>query len=131
MNKASIHLMLADLFNWHLTSNTTGWAPINILHRVSTEGNVARSGRPGHRVLCREMSPDQRRTQMAYNSLPLDLQIVVCAKHVEIPLNEDNTPMYAKWGDIEKAHYLTESVGVFKNQYKRAIRHVQKSLSGG
>jgi hypothetical protein len=128
VNKASVHLMLADLFNWHLTSETSGWPPINILHRVSTEGNVTSSGRPGHKVLCREMNPDQRRIQKAYNSLSTELKIVVCAKHMGVPLKEDKTPIYNKWGDYEKAHYLTESIGVFKNQYKRAIRGLQKTL---
>ena len=131
MNTASVHLLLADLFNWHLTSETSGWAPINILHRVSTEGNVVRSGRAGHSVLCREMNTDQRRIQMAYNSLPVDLKIVVCAKHMEIPKKEDGTPEFSRWGDREKALYLSESIGEFKNQYRRALRKLQKTLSRG
>ena len=129
MNKDSVHLMLTDLFNWHLTSETSGWAPINILHRISTEGNVVRSGRPGSKILCREMSTDQLRTQKAYNSLNTGLKIVVCAKHMAVPLKEDGMPQYKKWGDIEKAHYLTESVGVFKGEYKKALRLMQKSMN--
>ena len=120
--------MLADLFNWHLTSETSGWAPINILHRISTEGNVVRSGRPGSKVLCREMSIDQLKTQRAYNSLPLDLKIIVCAKYMPVPLKKDGEPEYKKWGDREKAHYLTETVRVFNYQYKRALGLMSKRM---
>ena len=120
--------MLSDLFNWHLTSETSGWAPINILHRISTEGNVVRSGRPGSKILCREMTTDQLRTQKAYNSLSLPLKIIVCAKYMPVPLKEDGTPQYKKWGDREKADYLTETVRVFNYQYNRAINFMAKKM---
>ncbi len=127
MNKASVHLMLADLFNWHLTSETSGWPPINILHRMM-EGTSASSGRPGHRVLCREMNSDQLKTQKAFNSLSLDLQIIVCAKHARCPKKEDGTPQYPKWRDIEKAHYLTETTRVFGYKYNKALVMVKKNI---
>ena len=122
-----MHLMLTDLFNWHLTAETSGWAPINILHRMM-RGEVGGSGRAGHKVLCREMSIDQLRTQKAYNSLNTGLKIVVCAKHMGCPLKEDGMPQYKKWGDVEKAHYLTENVSVFRNEYKKALRVMEKRL---
>ena len=130
MNKASVHLMLADLFNWHLTSETSGWSPINILHRMS-EGTTSSSGRPGHKVLCREMSIDQRQIQKAFNSLKLPLKIIVCAKHVSVPLKEDETPQYKNWGDREKSHYLSESIRVFQNKYNEALTFLQKRLELG
>ena len=121
--------MLSDLFNWHLTAETSGWPPINILHRMS-EGTTSSSGRPGHRVLCREMSTDQLRTQRAYNSLPLDLQIIICAKLCPVPLKEDGEPLYPKWRDIEKAHYLTETTRVFGYKYNKALNLIKKNMRG-
>ena len=124
----SAHMLLAGLFHWHLAMELEGLPPINILHRVMTEGNVTRSGKAGSTILCPDMHPDIRRTQRAFNSLSLDNKIIVVTKHMPVPLREDGTPQYKKWTDREKAQYLCEPMQSFKVKYKSCCREVARRL---
>ena len=122
-----MHLMLASLFHWHLSAENSGWAPISILHRISTEGVVVRSGKPGHNILCREMTPDQRRAQRAFNQLALDEKILVVAKHYPCsPIGENAKFLYKTWTDKEKAHYLQLSPWDFNRKYNDILKKAQK-----
>ena len=128
MREDSVHMLLCALFHWHFSQEEYGYPPINVLHRIAHEGHVSATGRPGHRVLCPDMDPSLMRCQRAFNCLPLGDKIVVVAKHMPQPLKEDGTPVYKKWGDIEKARYLNEPVGAFKNKYKQCIRRMQRYM---
>ena len=122
-----MHLMFASLFHWHLTAETGGWAPISILHRIASEGVVVRSGRPGHSILCQEMTGDQRKAQRAYNQLELPEQIIVVTKHYPAsPIGKGAKFLYKTWTDKEKAHYLHESVHDFNRKYKDILIKAQK-----
>ena len=104
---------------------------MSILHRISTEGVVVSGGRPGHKILCKEMTPDQTRAQRAFNKLTLAEKIVVVAKHYpKSPERKDGKSLYKKWGDKEKAHYLYLSVWDFNRKYKDILKKAQKAAKG-
>ena len=127
-----MHLLFASLCNWHITAEVGGWPPMSILHRISTEGVVVSSGRPGHKILCKEMTPDQTKAQMVFNKLSLGEKIIIVAKHYpESPKNFDDTLLYKKWTDREKADYLGLSMAVFSNKYKDILKKSSKMAKGG
>ena len=105
-----------------------GLPPINILHRVMTEGNVTRSGQPGSTILCPDMPADLRRVQSAFNSMSVAQKTIVVTKHMPRPLKEDGTPQYKKWGDREKAQYLQEPMNTFRSKYRNCLKFVQRRL---
>ena len=121
-------MLLAGLFHWHLAMELEGLPPINILHRVMTEGQVGKSGRPGSRILCPDMHPDIRKAQKAFNGLSLDKKIIVITKHMPVPLKENGEPEFKKWGDREKAQYLQTPMQTFKVKYKSCCREVARRL---
>jgi hypothetical protein len=124
----SVHLLLSSLFHWHMAMVMDGLPPINILHRIMTEGSVTRSGQPGSTILCPDMHPDLRRVQKAFNGLDLAQKIIVVTKHMPVPLKEDGTPQYKKWGDREKSQYLQEPMTTFKSKYRGCLRSVKRHL---
>jgi len=127
-----MHLMFSSLSHWHLTAEMGGCAPISILHRIPTEGVVVSSGRPGHKILCKEMTPDQRKAQMAFNKLDLKEKIIVVAKHYpRSPVDSSANPVYSAWTDKEKAHYLHESMWDFNRKYKDILKKAHRSTKIG
>ena len=127
MRESSVHLLLCSLFDFLLRSEEYGYPPINILHRIATEGHAAPAGRPGHRILCEDMDRDLRQCQMAFNTLSLGDRIVVVCKHMPPP-QFAGLPMYKKWGDVEKARYLQVPTKTFKTKYKGCTRKMKKCL---
>jgi len=123
----STHLGLCKLFNDLLMFEESGFPPISILYRIFNEGHVGRTGRPGHKILCREMSPDQRRLWTAFRNLGLEYQIVVIVKHMPVPMKKDGEPKYKLWDDKQKAAYLNEFISTFRNKYKKALKRIEKS----
>ena len=128
MNENSVHLLMCALFHWHLAMDMGGLPPINILHRVATEGNVTRTGRAGSTILCPDMAPPLRRAQHAFNGLELAQKIIVVTKHMPVPLKDCGKPQYKKWGDREKAQYLQEPMTAFKSKYRGALRNIKNRL---
>jgi hypothetical protein len=120
------HLLLGGLCHWHLSSDDDGWPSTSIFYRMAQGGNSRVP--PGHKILCREMTPDLRRAQVAFNTLDVDEKIIVVVKHMPPPKKESGLPMFKVWGDLEKARYLEESVREFKTRYKRICRKVTKNM---
>ena len=131
MNENSVHLLMCALFHWHMSMEMDGLPPINILHRIMTEGNVTRSGHAGSTILCPDMAPQLRRAQAGFNSLELAQKIIVVTKHMPPPLKEDGSPQYKKWEDLEKSQYLQTPMVEFKNSYRRALRKIKNNLPKG
>ena len=128
MNENSVHLLMCALFHWHMSMEMDGLPPINILHRVMTEGAVTRSGHAGSTILCPDMSPQLRRAQAGFNSLELAQKIIVVTKHMPVPLKDCGKPQYKKWGDREKAQYLNEPMSVFKVKYRKICRQLGSKI---
>jgi len=125
---AKVNLGLCALFDKLLLFEESGYAPISILHRISTEGLVGRSGRAGHVILCRELNPYLRKLWTAVRGLETKYQIVIVTKHMPCPRKEDGALLYKYWGDREKAHYLTEETKEFILKYQQALRKIKKNL---
>jgi len=117
------HLALAKLIDELIRLGEAGWPPESILYRISTEGHVARAGRPGHKILARDIHKDARKVQAAFNALDLADKIIVITKHRPIPEG------YEKWGEKEMAHYLNEpSKSIFASKYRKIVRKVAKKV---
>jgi len=121
-----IHLGLCKLFNDILLFEESGFAPICILHRIMREGNIGRTSTYGHKILCNDISPEQRRLWTAVRNLGVEYQIIVVTKHMPVPLQRDGKPTYKKWGVREMGQYLNEKR--FKYKYELALKEIRKHM---
>jgi hypothetical protein len=130
MKESEIHALLCNLFAWHLKSEETGYDSLNILARVSQGG---RMGVPGHKILCKEMHPDTRRVQKAFNGLEFDEKAIVVTKHMPPPMNKNKTPK--RWGEKEMAEYLQIRgddipAKIFRERYRVILRKLGRCMNG-
>ena len=121
-----IHLGLCKLFSDLFIFEESGFASINILYRM-IRGTALSSSPHGHRILCKDISPEQRRLWAALCNLALEYQIIVVTKHRPVPFKEGK-PAYKTWGNKEKAHYLNETVFLFESKYNQALRKIKRLM---
>ena len=123
MSPSEAHLALSALIHELIRMGEAGWPTDSILYRISTEGHVSRAGRPGHKILARDMSRAARKVQAPFNALDLPEKIIVITKHRPIPKE------YEKWGEKEMADYLNEpSKSSFASKYRKIVRKVAKGV---
>jgi hypothetical protein len=125
-----IHLRLCELFPHLLDFFESGYPTISIFYRIQSEGNVVRTASKGHKILCHDMPPAQRKLFRALQGLHLAHKIVVITKHMPPPLKDDGKPAYVTWDNKEMAHYLciNGGAGSFKSRYEAALKKLQKAL---
>ena len=117
------HWLLMHLVNYMFSAHDSGFPSISILHRVSTEGHVERPNRPGHKILCKEMTREQRLVQPAFNSLEDGEKNVVIVKYMPYLIDERVAI------DRERAKFMGMTLRTFRTIYYRAAKKVKKRLT--
>jgi hypothetical protein len=120
--KRDIHWTLCRLIAYQFSAKDFGWSDTSILYRVSTEGHVGRSGRPGHKILAPDMPRDLRKAQLAFNGLNQEEQKVITVKYM--PYDIDGRRAL----DIQRARFVGLAPNDFKNKYHNAVRKMKKVL---
>ena len=119
-----VHLALGGLIDEALRTGEAGWPAVSILYRVATEGHVVRSSKPGHKILCDELSRTARWIQPHFNALSLPERVIVITKHRPPPEG------YKRWIDADRAHYLGEANGpAFSAKYQRILNKIKNRLT--
>lgn len=110
------------LVDYHFSIIDWGWSPTNILYRVSTEGYVDKEGIPGHKILIKDIRPELRPVQLAYNALNPCEQQVINAKYM--PYTIDGR----KAQDRERARFMGKTTSEFRRIYQGSAKKVKKLI---
>jgi len=122
---SEVHLALNCVVNYLYGAGDEGWPQISVLGRVSEEGPTVSSGRPGHKILCKEMDRGVAWAMPAYKALDKPEQQVVNVKYMYYVVGKNGR----KATDVDRAKLLAISVRHFSRRYNDAARKVKKLLS--
>lgn len=82
------------------------------------------SGRPGHRILCREMTGDEQRVQRGFLRLSKGLQKAFATRYVLPGLKQPRRGTF--WDRRAMAHELDLSLSAFDQRVKRAKSEIKR-----